>query len=126
VPAVRKLGLWATSLGARVSTTVSAEAKAKMSRRAGAVDVLGYPDDPATFGAKIRALTGGSGVAAVYDGVGRSNEFTWRTDELFAAVQAGTIIITTGDRYPLRDVAQAPTALIPASLPTASRRRAAS
>ncbi len=53
-------------------TTVSTEAKAELSRRAGAVDVLGYPDDPATFGAKIRALTGGAGVAAVYDGVGRS------------------------------------------------------
>jgi hypothetical protein len=41
----------------RVITTVSTEAKAELSRRAGAVDVLGYPDDPATFGAKIRALT---------------------------------------------------------------------
>jgi NADPH:quinone reductase len=35
------------------------------------------------------------------------DEFAWRTDELFAAVQAGTITITTGDRYPLRDAAQA-------------------
>jgi NADPH2:quinone reductase len=151
---------WATSLGARVITTVSTEAKAELSRRAGAVDVLGYPDDPATFGAKIRALTGGAGVAAVYDGVGRStfdaslaslavrgtlalygassgpvpavdpqrlnaagsvyltrplrshflrtyDEFAWRTDELFAAVQAGTIAVTTGDRYLLRDAGQA-------------------
>jgi NADPH:quinone reductase len=151
---------WATSLDARVITTVSTEAKAELSRRAGAVDVLGYPDDPATFGAKIRPLTGGAGVAAVYDGVGRStfdaslaslavrgtlalygassgpvppvdpqrlnaagsvyltrpqrphflrtyDEFAWRTDELFAAVQAGTIAVTTGDRYRLRDAAQA-------------------
>src|ERR1700748_175537 len=63
---------WATSLGARVITTASTEAKAELSRRAGAVDVLGYPDDPATFGAKIRSLTGGAGVAAAYDGVGKA------------------------------------------------------
>jgi NADPH:quinone reductase len=151
---------WATSMGARVITTVSTEAKAELSRAAGAVDVLAYPDDPATFGMKIRSLTGGAGVAAVYDGVGRStfdaslaslavrgtlalygassgpvppvdpqrlnaagsvyltrpmrphflrtyDEFSWRTDALFDAVQAGTITITTGDRYTLRDAAQA-------------------
>jgi NADPH2:quinone reductase len=154
---------WATSLGACVITTVSTDAKAELSRRAGAVDVLGYPGDSATLGAKIRALTGGAGAAAVYDGVGRStfdaslaslaslavrgtlalygassgpvppvdpqrlnaagsvyltrplrphflrtyDEFAWRTDELFAAVQAGTIAVTTGDRYRLLDAAQA-------------------
>lgn len=32
--------------------------------------MLSYPDDPAEFGATIRGLTGGDGVAAVYDGVG--------------------------------------------------------
>jgi len=35
------------------------------------------------------------------------DEFAWRTDELFAGVQAGTITVTTGDRYRLRDAAQA-------------------
>jgi NADPH2:quinone reductase len=35
------------------------------------------------------------------------DEFAWRTDELIAAVQAGTITVTTGDRYRLRDAAQA-------------------
>ena len=63
---------WATSLGARVITTASTAEKAELSRRAGAIDVLSYPDDPQKFGAKIRALTGGEGVAAVYDGVGKS------------------------------------------------------
>jgi NADPH:quinone reductase len=63
---------WATSLGARVITTASTPAKAELSRRAGAVEVLDYPDDPQQFGAKIRALTDGDGVAAVYDGVGKS------------------------------------------------------
>ncbi|MDA4109523.1 quinone oxidoreductase family protein [Mycolicibacterium holsaticum] len=60
---------WATSMAARVITTVSTPEKAEMSRSAGAVEVLEYPDDPAEFGAKIKDLTDG-GVAVVYDGVG--------------------------------------------------------
>ncbi|MGV0792324.1 quinone oxidoreductase family protein [Mycolicibacterium sp. XJ1819] len=62
---------WATSRAARVITTVSTPEKAELSRQAGAVEVLDYPDDPQEFGAKIKDLTGG-GVAAVYDGVGKS------------------------------------------------------
>ncbi|WP_162528825.1 quinone oxidoreductase [Mycolicibacterium sp. CBMA 361] len=61
---------WATSMAVKVITTVSNNDKAALSRRAGAIEVLDYPDDPAEFGAKIRELTGGQGVAAVYDGVG--------------------------------------------------------
>jgi len=63
---------WATSLGARVITTTSTPAKAELSRRAGAVEVLQYPDDPARFAAQVLELTSGRGVAAVYDGVGAS------------------------------------------------------
>lgn len=63
---------WATSLGARVITTASTAAKAELSRRAGAVEVLGYPDDPAQFAGRVRELTAGRGVVAVYDGVGAS------------------------------------------------------
>ncbi len=64
---------WADSLGVRVITTVSTPAKAELSRQAGATDVLDYPgDDPAEFGRRIRELTTGAGVAAVYDGVGAS------------------------------------------------------
>ncbi len=63
---------WATSLAASVITTVSTPDKAELSRRAGAVEVLDYPDDPQAFGARIRELTDGDGVAAVYDGVGAS------------------------------------------------------
>jgi NADPH:quinone reductase len=63
---------WATSLGTRVITTASTAAKAELSRRAGAVEVLDYPEDPQQFGAKIRELTDGNGAAAVYDGVGKS------------------------------------------------------
>lgn len=63
---------WATSLGARVITTVSTPEKAALSRQAGAVDVLDYPQDPDEFASRIKELTDGHGVAAVYDGVGRS------------------------------------------------------
>jgi NADPH2:quinone reductase len=64
---------WAHLLGARVITTVSTPEKERLSRQAGADEVLPYPDDPdgaAEFGQRIRALTDGAGVAAVYDGVG--------------------------------------------------------
>lgn len=64
---------WLAELGARVITTVSTPAKAELSRQAGAADVLDYPgDDPDEFGGRIRDLTAGVGVAAVYDGVGAS------------------------------------------------------
>lgn len=61
---------WAHLLGARVITTVSTPEKARMSAKAGAEEVLSYPDDADEFGERIRALTDGAGVAAVYDGVG--------------------------------------------------------
>lgn len=60
---------WATSMAVRVITTASTPQKAELSRGAGAVEVLDYPQDAAEFGAKIKELTDG-GVAAVYDGVG--------------------------------------------------------
>lgn len=63
---------WATSLGTRVITTASTPEKAELSRQAGAIEVLDYPDDPAEFAATIRELTDGVGVAAAYDGVGKS------------------------------------------------------
>ncbi len=64
---------WLAQLGVRVITTVSTPAKAELSRQAGASDVLDYPgDDPDEFGRRIRDLTAGVGVAAVYDGVGAS------------------------------------------------------
>ncbi|HTK62193.1 MAG TPA: quinone oxidoreductase [Pseudonocardia sp.] len=69
------VGLMLTQLaaarGARVIATVSTEAKAELARRAGAADVINYTevDDLA---ARVRELTGGEGVAAAYDGVGRT------------------------------------------------------
>jgi NADPH2:quinone reductase len=54
--------------GGRVIGTVSTEAKARAARAAGADETLLYDD----FAAQVRRLTGGAGVAAVYDGVGAS------------------------------------------------------
>jgi NADPH:quinone reductase len=61
----------ASRLGARVIATVSTAEKEQLARGAGAADVIRYTevDDLA---AEVRALTGGAGVAAVYDGVGRT------------------------------------------------------
>ncbi|GAB7144493.1 quinone oxidoreductase [Mycobacterium riyadhense] len=61
---------WAAHLGVRVLSTVSTDEKARLSKDAGANEVLRYPEDAAQFGGKIRELTGGVGVQAVYDGVG--------------------------------------------------------
>ena len=63
---------WATSMAVRVITTVSTPEKAELSRQAGAIEVLDYPEDPQEFAAKIRDLTDGRGVNAVYDGVGKT------------------------------------------------------
>jgi NADPH2:quinone reductase len=57
----------AVGLGARVIATVSSEEKAALSRAAGASEAIAYGG----FGERARELTGGEGVAAVYDGVGR-------------------------------------------------------
>ncbi|TLH49933.1 NADPH:quinone reductase [Mycolicibacterium neoaurum] len=62
---------WATSLGTKVITTASTPEKAELSRRAGAIEVLEYPEDAEQFGATVKKISGG-GVAAVYDGVGAS------------------------------------------------------
>jgi NADPH2:quinone reductase len=56
--------------GARVIATVSTEAKAALARQAGADEVILYTK--ADFETETRRLTGGEGVEAVYDGVGRT------------------------------------------------------
>jgi NADPH:quinone reductase len=59
---------WARSLGVRVIGTVSSEAKAAAARQAGCFDVIDYMKDD--FVARVRDLTGGEGVAAVFDSIG--------------------------------------------------------
>ncbi|MBB5915902.1 NADPH2:quinone reductase [Nocardia transvalensis] len=59
----------AAARGVRVITTVSTDEKEALSREAGAAEVLRYGDDLAQ---RVRTLTDGIGVAAVYDGVGKA------------------------------------------------------
>ncbi len=56
--------------GARVITTVSTEDKAELSRQNGADDVILYTQTD--FAAEVKRLTGGQGVHAVYDSVGKT------------------------------------------------------
>jgi NADPH2:quinone reductase len=58
----------AKARGGRVIATTSTEEKAELARGAGADEVIGYDG----FAARAREITGGEGVAAVYDGVGQA------------------------------------------------------
>ncbi|MEU3019134.1 MULTISPECIES: quinone oxidoreductase [unclassified Nocardiopsis] len=59
----------AKARGARVIGTVSTDEKERIAREAGADEVVRYTRTPVA--PAVRELTGGEGVAAVYDGVGR-------------------------------------------------------
>jgi len=54
--------------GGRVIATTSSDEKAALASEAGAHEVIGYE----SFGERVREITGGVGMAAIYDGVGRS------------------------------------------------------
>jgi NADPH:quinone reductase len=54
--------------GGRVIATTSTDEKAELARGAGADEVIGYDG----FAERVRELTGGEGVAAAYDGVGKA------------------------------------------------------
>lgn len=60
----------AARIGARVITTVSSEAKAELSREAGASDAIIYTEQD--FEAELKRLTHGKGVDVVYDSVGKT------------------------------------------------------
>jgi NADPH2:quinone reductase len=66
------VGLLLTQLvkqrGGRVIATTSSPEKADLARAAGADEVIGYEG----FAARAREISGGDGVAVVYDGIGRS------------------------------------------------------
>ena len=64
---------WAASLGVRVIGVAGNEAKAELARQHGCSDVV--LSDDADFVARVRGLTQGEGVAAVYDSVGRDTFF---------------------------------------------------
>ena len=60
---------WAKALGATVIGTVSTEAKAELARQHGCDHVIFYTREDIVR--RVRAVTGGEGVAVVYDGVGK-------------------------------------------------------
>jgi NADPH:quinone reductase len=70
--------------GARVIATTSGGEKEQLARGAGADEVIGYDK----FHERVRELTGGDGVAAVYDGIGR----TTFDDGLKALGPAGVMV----------------------------------
>jgi NADPH2:quinone reductase len=54
--------------GGRVIGTTSTDDKAELARQAGADEVIGYEE----FAQRAREITNGEGVAAVYDGIGKT------------------------------------------------------
>ena len=60
---------WAKALGATVIGTTSSEAKAELARANGCDHVILYNRE--AFAPRVREITGGEGVAVVYDGVGK-------------------------------------------------------
>ncbi len=60
----------AKKLGSKVITTVSTEEKAQLSRQAGADEVILYTHQD--FETEVKRITGGKGVQAVYDSVGKT------------------------------------------------------
>ena len=65
---------WARHLGATVIGVVGTEAKADLARNQGCEHIV-MADDP-DLPATVRALTGGDGVAAVYDSIGKDTSMT--------------------------------------------------
>jgi len=60
---------WANALGATVIGTVGSPAKAELAKAHGCHHVINYSTE--NFPARVREITGGEGVAVVYDGVGK-------------------------------------------------------
>jgi NADPH:quinone reductase len=75
----------ATQVGARVIATTSSGEKSQLAREAGADEVIGYEG----FADRVRDLTGGAGVAVVYDGVGQATF----DDSLASLRTRGTMVL---------------------------------
>ncbi len=60
---------WARALGATVIGTVGSKAKAELAMAHGCHHVINYSTE--NFSERVREITGGEGVAVVYDGVGK-------------------------------------------------------
>jgi NADPH:quinone reductase len=75
----------ATTFGARAIATTSAGEKAELAANAGAQETIGYDG----FAERVRELTDGKGVAAVYDGVGQATF----DDSLASLRPRGTMVL---------------------------------
>ena len=65
---------WANHLGATVIGVVSTDEKAELARSQGCAHIV--MADSSDIAAEVRVLTGGEGVAAVYDSIGRDTFFS--------------------------------------------------
>ena len=65
---------WANHLGATVIGVVSTDEKAELARSQGCAHII--MADSGDIAAEVRTLTGGEGVAAVYDSIGRDTFFS--------------------------------------------------
>jgi NADPH:quinone reductase len=103
----------AKSRGGRVIATTSTDEKAELARGAGADEVIGYEG----FAERTREITGGEGVKAVYDGVGK----TTFLDGLKALAPTGRMILygaASGQPDPLPVSALAPAGSLYVQRPT--------
>jgi NADPH2:quinone reductase len=81
---------WLKAIGAEVIGTVGNEAKVAAARAAGADHVLLSRSDD--IAARVREITGGAGVAVVFDGVGKA---TWEAS--LAATRRRGLIVSYGN-----------------------------
>jgi NADPH2:quinone reductase len=101
---------WANQLGATVIGVVSTDEKAELARSQGCANIIMADEDIA---ARVKELTDGRGVAAVYDSVGKDT-FTASLDSLrphgtlvtFGKLDGG-VQVRIGQTYALEDAAQA-------------------
>jgi NADPH2:quinone reductase len=103
----------AKSRGGRVIATTSTDEKAELARQAGADEVIGYGG----FVERVREITGGEGVAAVYDGVGK----TTFLDGFKALRPTGRMILygaASGQPDPLNTATLAPAGSLYVQRPT--------
>lgn len=81
---------WLKAIGAEVIGTVGSEAKVAVARAAGADHVLLSRSDD--IAARVRDITGGTGVAVVFDGVGKA---TWEAS--LAATRRRGLVVSYGN-----------------------------
>jgi NADPH:quinone reductase len=103
----------AKARGGRVIATTSTDEKAALAREAGADEVIGYD----AFVDRVKEITGGEGVAAVYDGVGKSTFL----DGFKAIRPTGRMILygaASGQPDPLNTASLAPAGSLYVQRPT--------